>query len=69
MTAKEYYAIIWTAIVFVLIAGYTIWLSDRDARLMRASQAYEDCVMENFSTTPTKWRHEHGEYPICNSNQ
>lgn len=39
----------------------------RDEALAKAAEQYENCVRDQYGTTPTAWRMEHGVYPTCES--
>lgn len=36
-----------------------------DIEKMSAYERYEECVLEQYGTTPTAWMVDNGEYPIC----
>lgn len=55
------------AILAVLIVG-GIWVGKQDAARNAAWQAYEECVLQEYHTTPAAWYAEYGEVPPCGSS-
>lgn len=51
--------------VAVVLVAYIGWTVKRDEQLMKSMEAYEDCVREEYNTTPAAWYEENGEYPNC----
>ena len=71
MTTKERIEI-WAIIALEMIAilggvyGIISWSKWRDQRLMQAAEAYEECIAREYNTTPSAYRVENGQYPVCN---
>lgn len=65
----EIYGIIVLEMVTILAGVYGIitWSNWRDEKVMQAAEAYEECVEKQYHTTPSDYRAEHGEYPVCNT--
>ena len=53
-------------LAIALIYGLFHWMGKRDEAVVASAQAYEECVLKEFATTPSAWYNEHGEYPMCN---
>lgn len=51
--------------VAITMVYYISWTVRRDEQLMKSMEAYEDCVQDEYNTTPSAWYDEHGEYPTC----
>lgn len=52
----------------VAVMGFLQWTKGHDERLMRAANAYEQCVKEKYNTTPMEWYWTHGKtMPKCDS--
>lgn len=55
--------------VFILLSGALIGLfklwEKQDAKTAVDAQAYENCVMKEYNTTPPAYYQMNGEYPVC----
>ena len=56
--------IIYTLIIAGLVA-ILAWTNNRDAKIMKAADLYEECVRQEYGVSPSYWYQEHGEYPTC----
>lgn len=52
-------------VLVALIYGVGKFGAWRDAQLSTQMKPYEDCVQEQYHTTPAAWYAEHGELPAC----
>ena len=55
--------IIGTVIFFIGLNMIMVALNIRDKELSKAMDIYEDCVQEQYHTTPSAYRLEYGSYP------
>lgn len=55
------------AFIAALIALSTIisWSDSHTSELTEWAGRYETCVRNEYNTTPTEYRLEHGSYPEC----
>ena len=52
-------------LVVLAIFALLKWSSKHDEQVNTAMQAYEQCVQDEYGTTPARWYAEHGELPPC----
>jgi len=55
----------------IIIAGVVTilaWSDNRDEKMMKAVDLYEECVKQEYGVSPSYWYQEHGEYPTCPKN-
>jgi hypothetical protein len=54
---------------YLLVIPFVIavaFLADMHSRqVMVSGEAYEECIMEKYGTTPWYWYAQTGEYPTC----
>ena len=49
-----------------IVVGFLIsFFEARDKQIAESANAYAECVMENWSMTPTHYYNEFGKYPEC----
>jgi len=60
-------AILWTCgIVGVLaVVALNHWYNARDVKLITWADKYEQCVKNEYQTTPVDWHTSNGFYPPC----
>lgn len=51
--------------VIALVVGFNVLAAKHDVAVAQAASQYEKCVREQYHTTPSAWREQHGEYPSC----
>lgn len=54
--------------IILIIAGIALFLNWSAGQVKQqndAAMAYEQCVEEEYGTTPTAWYLTYGEYPSC----
>lgn len=56
------------AVVAILVIG-GMWVSKHDAAREAAMAAYEECVLQEYHTTPAAWYAEYGEVPPCDPSK
>ena len=54
--------------IFIAIVIWMAWTLERDEKLVTAMQAYEDCTLEHYKTTPAQYYNENGFLPECDFN-
>lgn len=54
-----------TILVATAVIGMLHLSSQRDAKVIAAAEAYEDCVLEEYNMTPAQYREINGNYPKC----
>ena len=59
--------IIYTLIIAGIVA-ILAWTNNRDAKIMKAADLYEECVRQEYGVSASYWYQEHGEYPTCPKN-
>lgn len=52
-------------LIIVAFVGFFKWTAHMDEVRNVAYQKYEECVKEQYGTTPSAWYYEHGETPEC----
>lgn len=52
-------------LVLAGIVGILKWSNNHDKKTLEAYQRYEECVQDEYGTTPSRWYAEHGELPSC----
>ena len=58
----------WFVVGLAAIVLFSIWQVGHDAAVEKSAQAYEDCIQNEYHTTPSAYMGEHGEYPTCSTN-
>ena len=53
--------------LLVILAIFMLlkWSNNHTEKLNTAMQAYEQCVQDEYGTTPSHWYAENGELPPC----
>jgi len=54
--------------LIISIIALNVAFSNRDAKIMKAADLYEECVRQEYGVSPSYWYQEHGEYPTCPKN-
>jgi hypothetical protein len=62
MNIKNTIKIVLCLALVVVVVSFTNW---RHNAAERAYQAYEECVISEYGTTPAAYYAEHGETPEC----
>lgn len=52
-------------LALLLLVAFLRWTGEQDVKRAAWADAYEQCVREQYHTTPTAWYDQHGEYPDC----
>ena len=53
--------------IAILLTGAMKWMDKRDKAVLISVDRYEECVRNEYNTTPSAWYMENGEYPYCES--
>lgn len=53
-------------IVIAILTSFIQWTIHNDEKVMEIAEQYEECVLEEFGTTPQAQFAILGEYPDCN---
>lgn len=56
--------IVFTLVIITFVSGL-IWADSRTDKLMESAEVYEECIMNQYNTTPSAYYNENGEYPYC----
>lgn len=64
---KPYQAIVTVLLIAIAFIAILYWADKRDEAVMISAERYEECVRNEYHTTPSAWYAEHGEYPVCES--
>jgi len=59
--------ILYILVAIILIAGVLSFFEKRNAELMEWAGKYEECVWDNYRTTPWEFYNEHEKYPKCDT--
>lgn len=55
-------------LIIVVVIVFVSWSSNRDEKIMEAAHQYEQCVLDEYETTPASFREVMGYYPPCSIN-
>lgn len=64
---KNYQIALVAALIIMPLCVYI--LAKHDAAVSEAADRYEDCVREEYGTTPAQYKVENGAYPTCDFNK
>jgi len=54
--------------LIISIIALNVAFSNRDAKMMKEADLYEECVRQEYGVSASHWYQEHGEYPTCPKN-
>lgn len=54
-----------SGILITFVIGVIKWTDHRDAQLMEWAEKYEQCVAQEYHTTPSEYYQKWGQYPEC----
>lgn len=57
--------IVYGLLALLALVSFVYWTNDHDAKVAKATERYELCVINTFGINPSAYYDQYGQWPVC----